>query len=291
MTYDFLVPSTYVGFIIGNRGQTIARIKEKTGANVILRKGTHGPKRQKVCSLEGSQKEIDAALKMIRSIVPERKSISMTMERIFLTPDNKVVPTFNISALQLQLIEGINNDVSISSIVSGGHLFLQQPLHPSYPSLTSLQYRMNQWYSMTSAPELPDVIDNAICAYCVQDNWYRVQIISHNSQSKICLIKYLDFGGYSDDVHASELRQIHAEFMSLPFQAIECVLSNVRAPNGAEWSKEASDTILSFTNNVIIQAQVAGYTEENLPEVFLFVSITKDVSVKFIYLFYVSFLH
>lgn len=93
----------------------------------------------------------------------------------------------------------------------------------------------------------------------------------------MCEVKYLDFGGYLS-VSSSELRQIHADFMSVPFQAIECVMSNIRAPNGGEWSKEASDTIQSFSHGVILQAQIAGYTPDDLPEVFLFASITKDVS-------------
>ncbi|KAL7022623.1 hypothetical protein ACKWTF_012317 [Chironomus riparius] len=276
ITYEFLVANSCVGFIIGNRGKSVARIKEKTGASVIIRKGFYGTKRQKVCSVEGTQSEIDAALKMIRTLVPDKRNFSMNMERIFITPDNKLVPTFNISSLQLQLIEGFNNDVSVSAIVSGGHIFVQQPLHPTYPSLAPLQHRMNHWYSMTAAPELPEVIDNAICAYFIQENWYRVQIVSHNPETKVCVIKYLDFGGYTN-VNASELRQIHADFMTLPFQAIECILSNIRPPNNSiEWSKESIDTITSFTSGVILQAQVAGYTQDDVPEVLLFVSISKD---------------
>lgn len=289
--YDFLVANSCVGFIIGNRGKSVAKIKEKTGASVIIRKGFYGTKRQKVCSVEGTQSEIDAALKMIRSLVPDKRNFSMNMERIFITPDNKLVPTFNISSLQLQLIEGINNDVSVSAIVSGGHIFVQQPLHPTYPSLAPLQHRMNHWYSMTVAPELPELIDNAICAYFIQENWYRVQIVSHNPETKVCVIKYLDFGGFTN-VNASELRQIHADFMTLPFQAIECVLSNIRPPNNSiEWSKESIDTITSFTSGVILQAQVAGYTQDDVPEVLLFVSISKDVSIVAILdLIFVTFL-
>lgn len=279
ITYEFLVPNSSVGFIIGNRGKSVARIKEKTGASVIIRKGFYGTKRQKVCSVEGTQTEIDAALKMIRSLVPDRKYNSMTMERIFISADHKLVPTFNIEALQLHLIEGINNDVSISSIVTGGHLFLQQPLHPTYPLLASLQIAMNRNYSTSDAPKLGNFVDNAVCAYFLQDNWYRVQVISHNPDTKMCVIKYLDFGGYAD-VNAMDLRQIHADFMNLPFQAIECVLSNVRPASGSiEWSKESIDTILKYTNGVIIQAQVAGYTQENIPEVLLYVSINKDNDV------------
>lgn len=164
--------------------------------------------------------------------------------------------------------------------MNGGHLFLQQPLHPSYPSLSSLQSRMNQWYSGTVAPELPEIIDSAICALCVQGNWYRVQIISHNSSTKTCLVKYLDFGGYLT-VTSSDLRQIHADFMTVPFQAIECVMSNICAPNGGEWTQEAADTIQAYSSGRILQAQIAGYTQDDLPEVYLFASITKDVRFNF----------
>jgi A-kinase anchor protein 1 len=278
ITYDCLVPNQCVCFIIGIRGSSIARIKERTGATVIIRKSTYDVKRQKICSIEGTQSEIDAALKMIKQVVPDKKGFNMNLKRVFLTPDNKIVPTFNISSLQLQLIEGINNDVIISSVVSGSHIFIQQPLHPTYPTLAILQHRMNTWYSMGNAPELPNIIDNAICAYFIQDNWYRVQIVSHDTETKMCAVKYLDFGGYTN-VSASELRQIHADFMTLPFQAIECVLGNIRSPGGSsEWSKESVETILSFTNGVILQAQVSGYTQDDLPEVLLFVSISKDVS-------------
>lgn len=48
---------------------------------------------------------------------------------------------------------------------------------------------------------------------------------------------------------------------------------------GEEWSKEAADTLLSLTNGVILQAQVVDYTPENIPEVYLFRSIAKDVSI------------
>lgn len=57
--------------------------------------------------------------------------------------------------LQLDLVEGVNNDVVISSVVSAGHLFLQQPMHPTYQSLSILNINMNQVYS---SPEAPSVL-------------------------------------------------------------------------------------------------------------------------------------
>ena len=101
ISYDFLLPLAYVGPIIGARGSIVQLIKEKTGANIIVRKGYHGPKKLKVCTVEGTQSEVDAALMMIRSRMPEKKYPYMNMERIFVTPDNKVVPTFNASTLHV----------------------------------------------------------------------------------------------------------------------------------------------------------------------------------------------
>lgn len=101
ITFDFVMPPSYVGALIGFRGTIITNIKEKTGANVIVRKGSHGPKKQKVCSIEGTQSEVEAALKMIRKQMPEKRYPYMSMERIFVTPDNKVVPTFNASTLHV----------------------------------------------------------------------------------------------------------------------------------------------------------------------------------------------
>lgn len=101
ITYDFMIPTIYVGALIGFRGTIITNIKEKTGANVVIRKGSAGPKKQKVCSIEGTQSEVDAALKLIRVKMPEKKYPYMSMERIFVTPDNKLVPTFNASTLNV----------------------------------------------------------------------------------------------------------------------------------------------------------------------------------------------
>lgn len=103
VSFDFAMPITYVGALIGYRGVIITNIKEKTGANVIIRKGFHsqGLKKQRVVTIEGTQSEVDAALKMIRLKMPAKKYPYMSMERIFVTPDNKVVPTFNASTLHV----------------------------------------------------------------------------------------------------------------------------------------------------------------------------------------------
>lgn len=130
------------------------------------------------------------------------------------------------------MIEGINNDVVISSIISGSQVFLQQPLHPTFPQLNTLQLYMSQSYSHCETPKLDKFVDNAVCAAPIlgpddTTNWYRVQIISYNPSTDVCLVKYLDYGGYVS-LYGKDLRQINVEFMTLPFQAIECLLSNIK---------------------------------------------------------------
>jgi A-kinase anchor protein 1 len=57
--------------------------------------------------------------------------------------------------------------------------------------------------------------------------------IPENEEDYEVDICFVDYGGYSR-VPASCLRQIRADFMSLPFQAIECLLANVAPASGED---------------------------------------------------------
>lgn len=214
---------------------------------------------------------------------------------------------------QLNLIDGINNDVIISTVIDGGHLFLQQPLHPSYPSLNVLQNCMNQSYSSFESPSLPNFNANTVCVGLIDGHWYRLQIIEHMPVDSMCLAKYLDYGGYCH-IQTTELRQIRTDFMSVPFQAIECYLSDIK-PKGkyhntehslpiywlhiqsdnlrvsiliensdGQWSEEAFRTIVELTQFRALQAQVAGYTENGIPEILLYSFLGPNVSIKASYI-------
>jgi len=273
--YDFLVPVSLVQHLIGTKGRYVNQLKAKTGVNMIVKKHP-ATNKLRICSLEGTQKEIDAALQMLRSKMPSKRYPQVTLERVFFTESNTVIPlpALDPNCLQLQLIEGINNDVVISAVISGGQVFLQQPLHPSYPQLNVLQTFMSQSYSCIEAPALAEVLDSAICAAPVYGHWYRVQVISHNPQTDSALVKYLDYGGYVS-VSAKELRQIRTDFMTVPFQATEVLLSNIK-PVGDEWLPEAAEVLYSLTSGIVLQAQIAGYTYDGYPEVYLYACLAKD---------------
>lgn len=154
------------------------------------------------------------------------KDATHNLYQIHSSNDNVLLP-------QLKLIEGINNDVAISSIITGGHMFVQQPVHPTYPGLQILHRCMNNNYNKCDALPLLDnqIAKDVVCAAKVNDFWYRVQIGHHETRNKQCVVKFLDYGGYTT-VNTEDLRQIRADFMTIPFQAIECVLSNVRPIEG-----------------------------------------------------------
>ncbi|XP_058986608.1 A-kinase anchor protein 1, mitochondrial-like [Musca domestica] len=269
-TYEFFLPDSLVGYLYGRRRSFINQIKSKTNATVVLRKKMY-PGKLRVCAVEGTDSEIQAALALIRQRLPAKRYPKLTMQRIHFALPQSVVPLSNESLLNLQLnlIEGINNDVVVSAIISGTHIFVQQPLHPTHPSLAVLQKCLYESYTTTDAPLLPGVELNAVCVMPVNAIWYRVQIVDGDVEDpERCVVKFLDFGGYMN-VHLSELRQIRSDFMTVPFQATECILSNIE-PIDSCWTPEFADILCRLTKGIVLQAQIAGYNSHNIPEIFLF---------------------
>lgn len=148
---------------------------------------------------------------------------------------------------------------------------------------------------------LPEIAEDGICVCNVNSNWYRVQIVQKDPQDiERCLVKFLDYGGYMN-VGLKDLRQIRSDYMAMPFQATECILSNV-APSGEfvfvlklfewlnflilseeSWSPKSGEVLYNLTRGNVLQAQVAGYTSDNIPEIYLYASIGPNVSILSIY--------
>lgn len=230
VTYDFELPLSLVGVVVGKGGAMVQGIRAKSGATVsILRHPLK--KKLKLCTVQGTQKQVDTAIAIIKTKLP-RGTDMQRVELDLVANVSSVLPNSSINKdlLQLQLIDGINNDVIVSTIVNAGHLCLQQPLHPSYPALNTLQSYMNQSYSSFEAPLLPNYNADTVCVGHIDGHWYRLQIIDHQPDDSHCLAKYLDFGGYCY-VQTTDLRQIRTDFMTIPFQAIEVYLSDIK-PKG-----------------------------------------------------------
>jgi A-kinase anchor protein 1 len=266
--FEFIIPQSLVGKLIGKHGSSVTNIKDKTGAHVVVRKHPSNNK-LKVCSVEGTQNEIDSALKLIRDKFPIKRYPEVTLEQISFLPQVSTVSLVP-DHLYLKLIEGINNDTIVSCIMAPNHLFLQQPTHPTFPNLNILSSFMNTCYSETDSPLLPTPIpENTICVAFSGDCWYRAVILTEDQTNGTCYVKFLDYGGYGY-IDKSKLRQIRADFMLLPFQAAECLLANVKPVGESGWREEAYSGVAEMTKGAIVFTQVVDYTDEGIPLVYCY---------------------
>ncbi|XP_063378160.1 A-kinase anchor protein 1, mitochondrial isoform X2 [Cydia fagiglandana] len=268
--HQFVISQTLVGLLIGKQGSFVTQIKAKTGASVYVRRHPDSVK-QKICAVEGTQSEIEAALEMIKEKFPEKRFPNFSLQEISAELYQRLVP---LVPEFLQLVESVNNDTIMTCLVSAGHFFLQQPLHPTFPSLHALHRLMAATYQNPDVPALPrPVKEGSICAAPTENNWYRAQVISTSEEQDTSIVKLVDFGGYLT-VDNDQLKQIRSDFMTLPFQATEALLAFVKpANNEPEWSSEALRIMAGLTAGQLLHAQVAGYDEAGLPLVHLYLTL------------------
>lgn len=277
MAYHFYVQDYLCGSFIGVNGSHIKKLKSECNCNVILkndrqkssqkrrlrgRERKYGDGSLNLCIIEGTRTNIDKCLDMIRDKFYENPEL--TLEQI-----NK--PDANLSlyngSVTLSLAEGIMHDVCVSSIVNGGHIFVQQPGHPTFSALERLDNCMYNTYTQLTTPELSrPILQNSICVVNSSEGWYRCQVVGYHEEEDVCDIKYIDYGGY-DNVPADSLRQIRTDFLSLPFQAIECYLANV-VPT--EEDTVTASVLEELVAGQVVQARMIGMNEDGIPMVHLY---------------------
>ncbi|XP_038058869.1 A-kinase anchor protein 1, mitochondrial-like [Patiria miniata] len=266
--YQFEFPAKECGRLIGKAGKNIKGIRSRSGARVALRDWPDDETRQ-ICVVEGFQSEIDVALADIQKKFPAVDTSKQYIESEQITAPGATVPEMS----QIHLHDEIVNDVIVSSVVSAGHVFIQQPTHPTYMALTRLNSFMGNCYSQVDlTPPLPRPIEvGVICAAPMMQGWYRAQIVDVYPDTDEVDLKFLDYGGYARS-ESYFLKQIRTDFMTLPFQANECYLSNIAPLTGEEdFSEMARVFVEQVAQNFnILQAQVTGYSEDGMPFIELF---------------------
>lgn len=101
IAYDFEMSQNYIGYLVGKGGSHVQNIKEKCGASILVRRHPES-KKYKLCTVEGTQKQIDEALAIIRSKMPQR----IIIKRYVYDEDTskrKVMPTSTIDSSLLQV--------------------------------------------------------------------------------------------------------------------------------------------------------------------------------------------
>ncbi|XP_002731683.1 uncharacterized protein LOC100368406 [Saccoglossus kowalevskii] len=257
ITYEFEFPTCECGRLIGRLGKNIKHLRQQSGTVIIMKKIPFDKDFQ-ICSITGTQSQLDIALSLIAKKFP----------KVDITRSASPIGCGSLE-LQLAIPEDICADVIVTNITTAGHIFVQQPMNPSFASLSNLNAAMAMCYNPPAVT--PDIIEpvqvGTICA-CSRGAWYRCQIVEVNADTNEVDIKYLDYGGY-EQVNVRELKKIHTDFMALPFQATECYMAYISPLEDEEYFSQESEIALEeiTMSGAPIQIQVVDYADDGIPMV------------------------
>jgi len=152
LAYHFNIPEYLCGKLIGIEGTFINELKTECRVNIYLREisGENEKKKKKLksrrqydrrrydeptnklCCIEGTRTNIDKCLNKLKKKF--NTNTEVTFEQVNRSKGSHPITHHN-GNVTLALAEGVMHDVFVSSIVGGGHVFLQQPCHPTYWAL------------------------------------------------------------------------------------------------------------------------------------------------------------
>ncbi|KAL6728591.1 hypothetical protein Aduo_010384 [Ancylostoma duodenale] len=262
--YEFEIPNTLVGLIIGIKGKTIKELSTRTDVRMLIRQH-HTPEKvdtHQICQVRGKREQINRCLQMLRRRFPPARFPELNLQPVLPPPlPNNLFDALASQPSWLTLPDAIPCEVVCSSVIDPGHFFLQQPTHPSFSSLSHLDMYMIRLYSQgTDIPDLPKPCQTGLlCAAPVLGAWFRAVTVSYYADTDEVMLRFVDYGGYTR-LPRSELRQIRTDLMSLPFQAIECYLAHVQPIDGTwQWGEAAFAHFQKLCMGKVINATVIGF--------------------------------
>ena len=116
-------------------------------------------------------------------------------------------------------------------------------LGDSESELSSLMGRISEHYVSLSEKDLilqtPDVGTLCCAKFSEDDAWYRAEITQTLEDGTVCVL-FVDYGN-SENMQVSNVKELAAEFQTLPVQAVECALSSIEPHKyySEGWSEEA----------------------------------------------------
>ncbi|XP_075117332.1 tudor and KH domain-containing protein isoform X2 [Leptodactylus fuscus] len=130
-------------------------------------------------------------------------------------------------------------DVYVSAAENPNHFWIQI-LGSRSSQLDKLTSEMSDHYQRQRREAVPELqVGDIVAAPFHSDGfWYRAEVLGFLKNGNVDLY-YVDYGD-NWEVARDNLFPLRSDFLSLPFQAIECCLSGV-APRGGAWSDPALD--------------------------------------------------
>ncbi|VDD93533.1 unnamed protein product [Enterobius vermicularis] len=273
--YEFEIPNSLVGLKVMS---IFKELQIRTNVKMVIRPH-HTPSKvmttHQICTVEGARDNINKCLQMVRRRFPPARFPELNLKPV-LPPPLASPDIYGAVPTQLSLPEGVRCEVLVSACVDAGHFFIQQPTHPAFASLHRLDYYMLAIYTQTNGiPDLPRPCETGLlCVAPAAGGWYRAVTIFYYEEEDEVLVRFVDYGGYSR-VPRADLRQIRTDFMTLPFQSLECLLAHVEPVDGSStWFPEANEMFIRLAMGRLLEAFVVGYSvEDQTPIVELFTSI------------------
>ncbi|NWU73346.1 TDRKH protein, partial [Pterocles burchelli] len=193
-------------------------------------------------------------------------------------PTSPVVPSPDFSFHADEHLE-----VYVSAAESPDHFWIQIVGHRSL-QLDKLTAEMRHYYESSghsaqlSAVQAGDIV---AAPYMDGSDWYRARVLGVLENGNFDLY-YVDFGD-NGEAPLEALRALRSDFLSLPFQAIECSLAGI-APAGDGWEEAALDEFDRLTHCAAwkpLMAKIASYVPLGLstwPRVRLYAAHGTEVS-------------
>ncbi|XP_035669048.1 tudor and KH domain-containing protein-like [Branchiostoma floridae] len=159
-------------------------------------------------------------------------------------------------------------EVFVSAVETPGHFWVQM-VNAKAAQLDRLVQDMSDYYSEEHVKELEPIhtlmVGDIVAApFQHDDAWYRARVMGFWKAGTLDLY-YVDYGD-SGVVKRENLRALRHDFLSLPFQAVECSLAGV-APRGEDWSEQATDLFEELTYCAkwkILMAKTVTYIQRDL---------------------------
>ncbi|CAJ1080554.1 tudor and KH domain-containing protein isoform X1 [Xyrichtys novacula] len=177
------------------------------------------------------------------------------------------ISKFEIPSPDLSFQPDEHLEVYVSAYENPNHFWIQI-LGVRSLQLDKLTEEMNRFYSSCNLAEqrVETVVVGDIVAAQYRDHgtWNRAKVLGVLSSGLVDLY-YVDFGDNGELPRESLLR-MRSDFLSLPFQAIECNLAGVQ-PKGDVWTDKALDDFEQLTHCACwrpLQAKLCSYSHSDI---------------------------
>ncbi|KAM8836521.1 tudor and KH domain-containing protein-like isoform 4-T6 [Spinachia spinachia] len=172
---------------------------------------------------------------------------------------------FEIPSPDLSFQPDEHLEVYVSASESPNHFWIQI-LGVRSLQLDKLTDEMTRFYSSSSPARVETIVVGDIVAAPYHDHrtWNRAKVLGALGSGLVDLY-YVDFGD-NGELPRDSLFRMRSDFLSLPFQAIECNLAGVRA-KGEVWTEAALDDFEELTYCASwrpLQAKLCSYSHSDI---------------------------